>query len=68
MNDRLKEIVKEAVQTTTISRITWDERVALAALYKAQTGEVVDVLCNACIMKICFTLKDMFNGKRNRKG
>ena len=49
---RIKEIISEAVQTNSITRITYQEREALGRIYKELTGEDADILCSACLRKM----------------
>lgn len=74
MNDtRLNEIIKEAITTQTISRITSDERKYLSDLYFKLTGEKVNQNCNACIIRICYKINSVnienhgSNTKQNRR-
>lgn len=62
MDNRIKEIISEAVQSNVISRITTKEREQLTVIYKEMTGEQVNPNCNACIIKICFVI----NNKNNK--
>lgn len=71
MNDRIKEIINEAVKSNVISRITPEEREQLASIYKEMTGEQVNPNCNACIIKICYLInnktQDKYDNRRSKK-
>ena len=54
----------EAVQTSTISRITGAERQEIARLYELQTGWTMNANCDACIIRACFVLNG-FSNKEN---
>lgn len=62
--DRIDEIMLEAVQTSTISRITGAERQEIARLYEKQTGWTMNMNCDSCIIRACFVLNG-FNHKEN---
>lgn len=63
MDERLREIVAEAVKTNTISRITYAERAGLVELNRQLTGVEENPTCNACIIKICFTIDKFLKQK-----
>jgi hypothetical protein len=58
---RLREIINEATQQQTISRITWEERQEMAEIYKKITGEQVNPSCNACMIKISYEINKQLN-------
>lgn len=58
---RLMEIINEATQQQTISRITWEERQEMAEIYKKITGEQVNPSCNACMIKISYEINKQIN-------
>lgn len=66
MDNRINEIVNEAVKTNVISRITPEEREQLANIYKEITGEQVNPNCNACIIKMCYVINN--NNKTENYG
>lgn len=66
INKRLEDIIKEAVQTKVISRITYQEREDLGKLYKEHTGEDLEILCNACIMKACNKLYKIYDNEQEK--
>lgn len=68
MEDRIKEIISEAVQTNSITRITYQEREALGRIYKELTGEDADILCSACLIKMCNKIKILSDGNKKQKG
>lgn len=67
METRIKDIVTEAVQTSTITRITYQEREALGRIYKELTGEEPDILCNACLLKMCNKINSLRYGEKQKK-
>lgn len=60
-DERLREIINEATQQQTISRITWEERQEMAEIYKKITGEQVNPSCNACMIKISYEINKQIN-------
>ena len=66
MEARIKDIINEAVLTNSISLITYQEREALGRIYKELTGENADILCSACLIKICNKIKNLGYGKSNK--
>lgn len=70
LSDRINEIINEATLQQTISKITWDERQELSKIYKDITGENINPSCNACIIRICYEIKNQLktnnDGKRKR--
>ena len=64
---RIKEIISEAVQTNSITRITYQEREALGRKNKELTGEDADILCSACLIRMCNKINILGYGEKKKK-